>query len=517
MNEESYITIVDRASSHKIDVLFQEEVQLDINVPLFYIKSGEEEVKHYVEKVCKPDIDNFVENKKDTTLKYIDKHTNDFAIKAIEICADEKIGVIANYVSEAENSAQLSSQRASDALNYATISAEQAEIVQNNNKQIEETINRLDIKKKITNCITEIPQDIKLELIDGRLTLKAGSKVYVPNGFEADGVTPKFDVFVVESDIVKDSAWGNLTNTMVIVVSLSTLSFVNYTLYSNVYSGDSQPTSPATNSLWYDTANNIMKLTTNGGDTWTQQSFCLPIALVHRTSGIADSIEQIFNGFGYVGSTIFALPGIKGLIPDGRNDDGSLKNIEFTSDIIRMQTFPSSWAFTNFPVVLLTNNFGVYEPNNFVYKELENLNWNNGDKVYVNGVKVVDISVTNGVVTSFTPQTTFQALDRNDSSWIAQQAMPSGKYIDLTLGASGSSYTAPANGWFFIDKQTASANQFIDMLNTTKKYNITMQPYVSGAIIRFIFPVQKGDVIRVSYTASGSTTSFKFYYAEGEN
>lgn len=33
-----------------------------------------------------------------------------------------------------------------------------------------------------TNRILEIPQDIKLELNNGTLTLKAGSKVYVPNG-----------------------------------------------------------------------------------------------------------------------------------------------------------------------------------------------------------------------------------------------------------------------------------------------------------------------------------------------
>ena len=33
-----------------------------------------------------------------------------------------------------------------------------------------------------TNCLTEIPQDITLELNNGTLTLKAGSKVYVPNG-----------------------------------------------------------------------------------------------------------------------------------------------------------------------------------------------------------------------------------------------------------------------------------------------------------------------------------------------
>ena len=52
-----------------------------------------------------------------------------------------------------------------------------------------------------TNCITEIPQDIKLELADGVLTLKAGSKVYVPNGFEEDGTTPKFDEIKVNTDL----------------------------------------------------------------------------------------------------------------------------------------------------------------------------------------------------------------------------------------------------------------------------------------------------------------------------
>ena len=44
----------------------------------------------------------------------------------------------------------------------------------------------------VTNCITGIPQDIKLELSSGTLTLKAGSKVYVPNGFEQDGTTKKY-------------------------------------------------------------------------------------------------------------------------------------------------------------------------------------------------------------------------------------------------------------------------------------------------------------------------------------
>ena len=58
---------------------------------------------------------------------------------------------------------------------------------------MKETVNY----KNITNCITEISQDIKVELNNGTLTLKAGSKVYVPNGFEEDGTTPKFDIKIV--------------------------------------------------------------------------------------------------------------------------------------------------------------------------------------------------------------------------------------------------------------------------------------------------------------------------------
>ena len=40
----------------------------------------------------------------------------------------------------------------------------------------------LNINDKISNCLLEVPQNIKLELNNGTLTLKAGSKVIVPNG-----------------------------------------------------------------------------------------------------------------------------------------------------------------------------------------------------------------------------------------------------------------------------------------------------------------------------------------------
>lgn len=102
------------------------------------------------------------------------------------------------------------------------------------------------------------------------------------------------------------------------------------------------------------------------------------------------------------------------------------------------------------------------------------------------------------------------------TSQSAGWAMPSDEYVDLTFGASGSTYTAPANGWYYIVKATSSAGtQYFIMDNQTKGYTMNITP-TSGNSVRYIFPVSKGDVILVSYTASGETSFFRFIYAQGE-
>ena len=87
----------------------------------------------------------------------------------------------------------------------------------------------------ITNCITEIPQDIKLELNNGTLTLKAGSKVYVPNGFESDGTTPKFDEYLISSDLTFSSTTATEHKCMLFIKQVNgAYGWVNDT---NTYSG----------------------------------------------------------------------------------------------------------------------------------------------------------------------------------------------------------------------------------------------------------------------------------------
>jgi hypothetical protein len=369
-----------------------------------------------------------------------------------------------------------------------------------------------------TNCITEIPQDIKLELNNGTLTLKAGSKVYVPNGFEADGVTKKFDVVVVESDITISGAGTGVVNNFLFYRNSTTL---DYKQILNCNSGTSDSQSNAT--AYYDTTQNKLHCYTANGAK-TQDSF--PLCSFTVTSGTVTSIDQVFNGFGYIGSTVFALPNVKGLIPNGRNADGSLRNIELTvskvSTMIYAAAADNICANINSSSALSTASTLIEsetEPSGSYilwYKPSENLlRWKGtGSFGITKSIQFASFSSTATNITTLNPKLPFHAVDRNDSSWIAGQAMPSSKYINLTLGASGSTYTAPANGWFFISKKI-STNQYFIFNNVTKNYSTITAPSGNNTIVN-IFPCQKGDVIEVDYTASGSIYAFKFIYAEGD-
>ena len=117
-------------------------------------------------------------------------------------------------------------------------------------------------------------------------------------------------------------------------------------------------------------------------------------------------------------------------------------------------------------------------------------------------------------------QGTFESITPVDDELYAVSAsgigFPSSRYEDLRLGASGTTYTAPANGYFYLSKTTANTNQYIEINNITRGYGTILPCYSSGANLRDKLQVQKGDIVTVWYTASGATNTFHFIYAEGE-
>ena len=108
-----------------------------------------------------------------------------------------------------------------------------------------------------------------------------------------------------------------------------------------------------------------------------------------------------------------------------------------------------------------------------------------------------------------------QLATKTDSVQAAAASMPSDKYIDLTLGASGTTYTAPANGWVDFIKNSSGAGQVIN-LSTNGKIGFQIVSTASNQALRVALPVLRGDKFVCSYTAGGTTPNFRFVYAEGE-
>ena len=90
---------------------------------------------------------------------------------------------------------------------------------------------------------------------------------------------------------------------------------------------------------------------------------------------------------------------------------------------------------------------------------------------------------------------------------IAHNAMPSNKYINLTPGASGSTYIAPADGFFVCDLvNNSSCEIYVGKLHTTS--------VVGGSNYSGVFaPVSKGAEVLVYY--SQTPRVFCFIYAIG--
>ena len=95
-------------------------------------------------------------------------------------------------------------------------------------------------------------------------------------------------------------------------------------------------------------------------------------------------------------------------------------------------------------------------------------------------------------------------------------AMPSDTYVDLTLGASGATYTAPANGYFWCRNRPSSNGGGLTMQikkNDVIIYDKIMKT-VGNAVISDILPVKKNDILSFYYD-SGKDTAIRFIYAQG--
>lgn len=90
----------------------------------------------------------------------------------------------------------------------------------------------------------------------------------------------------------------------------------------------------------------------------------------------------------------------------------------------------------------------------------------------------------------------------------------SSRYQDLTLGASGASYTAPANGWVYIVKAPTAVGQYV-LVQQGSAQTVGFAITINQQAYAF-HPVLEGTFI-VGYSAAGTDVQvLRFIYAEGE-
>jgi hypothetical protein len=113
-----------------------------------------------------------------------------------------------------------------------------------------------------------------------------------------------------------------------------------------------------------------------------------------------------------------------------------------------------------------------------------------------------------------------QNLSNEGTSYISGLGMPSMKYDDLSVGSSGSTYVAPANGYFAVRGKTTASNGWVQLwlLNDNTSGNV-MDTHAwwtaTNGFTGTFLPVFKGQTMQMWYE-NVSFEYFRFNYAQGE-
>ena len=410
------------------------------------------------------------------------------------------------YKTAAQNSATTAASKAYTATSQAQTATAQADIATTKAAEATAAANQLNGMR--TNCITEIPQDINLELTEGVLTLKSGSKFYVPNGSDV------FNTITVSSDLTMTSS-SNGTK-LLLAGTTGTAGLISVNTNSCV-SGSSDSLADQSYHVWYDTANNLVKYYGSNGST-VSSNRSLPIAIITVSNGAISSINKVFNGIGYIGSTIFMLPGVKSFIPNGRNSDGTLKSTVKTTNAVITRTASSGLTGEYYFGHSNTNEIGMVPFANYSYNQSENINTYSG--TLWRCAVIASATFTSGVISNFETKAAFHSADFHDcllrnisniqnsaKNSIIDWSMPDYK---STLSGVGNNYTAPKNGIYWFSVANTSAP--LDIIITPNGGSATTYVKVYndyGGDGGYQIHLGKGDKIKIG---SGTVTMTSTYF-----
>lgn len=187
------------------------------------------------------------------------------------------------------------------------------------------------VNSTISNCVLEIPQNLKLEFSNGTVTLKAGSTI-VRSGSTYQTLTT-----------TQDTSWTTTTmsNTKALIV-VSNLGY-SQTLYgwwnlNKVGSGSSLPADNTNYTIFFNTTDKEFYQWED--NNWVSKNYAYPLAVVEIDSqsvitGFAkdsNGNDMIFNGAGFIGHHAFVYPNVTVFYPNGYSDVKHLNSVKITTN-----------------------------------------------------------------------------------------------------------------------------------------------------------------------------------------
>lgn len=235
----------------------------------------------------------------------------------------------------------------------------------------------------------------------------------------------------VQNDVDLTGA-GQATGQCPLLLSITNNSLVFNDL--NVTGSGADYTADTTNFTYYDTTLNIVYKRSNTSTDWFPDIWAFPLATFTRSAGTISSIDQVFNGYGYVGSAVWLDKGVKFLISNGRNNDETLKNMEYTTEnfyiahnasnstgsvyltftldhIVNGKYYPIVWDGSYFEQVDKPSKTSCVWRNpvtNYMYALRTGFE---GGIIQSKAVVFGELTFTNGKITFFNPKQPFRAVD----------------------------------------------------------------------------------------------------------
>lgn len=125
--------------------------------------------------------------------------------------------------------------------------------------------------------------------------------------------------------------------------------------------------------------------------------------------------------------------------------------------------------------------------------------------------------VTGNNITISEPNSTgVRTISGPSDEYMANMAMPSNRYVNLTLGASGAAYTAPADGYIAVSAKSAQNDSRVQVIvNSSSNLMHTFNGITAKLWARFYIPVRKSQTFSYEYQGKFAANSLVFVYAVG--